>query len=276
MKKLTLLLPVLLCALTVVSAQAQRLNIPPSEKTLKKIEANITNAIAKARREHQTRAQQDQKHYCCACGQEITEAAQHCAATEYTGLCSDHCDKAAETAPGAYVPHCAACGEEIREEAQHCAATEYTGLCSVSPVKPSRQAPPADPAVCPVCGHAYTIDEKYHGVEHVCPVKQTSAQRGGNGGEPESEPVFIECGEPARQGMNGGEPETEYFVNEEESVQQANGGEPQLPGYTELDQEVLLQARKRLQADYKAHNGRAQHSLGYYYKQVLSEQKSAK
>lgn len=283
MKKLSFLLPVLLCAFLSAPAAAQTLNLPLSEKTSKKIDADITRAIAKAREQHQARVQkslQDMSHACCenlctatqSPRSEVCDKAKEC--TENATLCTDTCDKAHE---GHAAVCCAACGERIADPAQHCAATGYTGLCSPSaePVRP--ETTPAVPSVCPVCGHEYTIDEKYHGAEHRCTPKTKQVYRGGNGGEPETDPVFIESGAPVNPGMNGGEPETEYFsVQEEERFQVANGGEPQTPSYVEINPNILHQAEARLQADRDAHDGRAQHSLGYYYHQVLSEQNANK
>ena len=66
---------------------------------------------------------------------------------------------------------CCRCGEEIYA-GQHCAATGYTSLCTAQEYEP---APRTDstPSVCPKCGENYTIDEKYHGVKHVCTPKTT-------------------------------------------------------------------------------------------------------
>lgn len=240
MKKLSFLLPALLCAFMSAPAAAQSLNLPLSEETSKKIDADITRAIAKAREEHQARIQkflQDMSHACCenvctatqAPSPEVCDKAKEC--TEKFTPCTDICDKSAEDKA---VIRCAACGEEILDPAQHCAATGYTGLCSPSaePVRP--ETTPAVPSVCPVCGQEYTIDEKYHGAEHRCTPKTKQLYRG------------------------------------------ANGGEPQTPSYVEINPDILHQAEARLQADRDAHDGRAQHTLGYYYHQVLSEQNANK
>ena len=63
---------------------------------------------------------------------------------------------------------CAYCGEEMIESPQHCFATDGIGICSEQR-KTSDNTPQTVPDnFCPVCGHQYTVDEKYHGVKHVC------------------------------------------------------------------------------------------------------------
>lgn len=70
-------------------------------------------------------------------------------------------------------PVCAACGEKITDPHQHCKATGSTGLCSTATAPVAKTGTEEEtPSVCPTCGHVYTIDEKYHGVEHVCPAQK--------------------------------------------------------------------------------------------------------
>ncbi|MGN0017236.1 MAG: hypothetical protein ACI37O_07870 [Candidatus Avelusimicrobium sp.] len=70
-------------------------------------------------------------------------------------------------------PVCAACGEKITDPYQHCKATGCTGLCSTAAVPAGKtNAAEATPSVCPTCGHVYSVDEKYHGVKHVCPAQK--------------------------------------------------------------------------------------------------------
>ena len=70
-------------------------------------------------------------------------------------------------------PVCAACGEKITDPYQHCQATGCTGLCSTATAPVTTTGTEEEtPSVCPTCGHVYTIDEKYHGVEHVCPAQK--------------------------------------------------------------------------------------------------------
>ena len=160
------------------------------------ISAAIERAAIKAVRQHQQKV-------CCRCGEEIY-AGQHCAATGYTSLCTAQKSKPASYAdssvpsvcpkcgenytidekyhgvkhvctpkntPAEKAPVCCRCGEEIYA-GQHCAATGYTSLCTAQEYEP---APRTDstPSVCPKCGENYTIDEKYHGVKHVCTPKTT-------------------------------------------------------------------------------------------------------
>lgn len=70
-------------------------------------------------------------------------------------------------------PVCAACGEKITEPYKHCTATGCTGLCSPAAAPVTKTGTEEEtPSVCPICGHVYTIDEKYHGMEHVCPAQK--------------------------------------------------------------------------------------------------------
>lgn len=171
-------------------------------------------------------------------------------------------------------PICQACGEEIKEPHQHCAATEYTGVCT--PALPAKDKQPAvAPCVCPRCGQEYTIDEKYHDVPHKCP--QNAIPRGGNGGEPETDPIFVGTDASTQTGGNGGEPETEYFyVVSEDPENSGNAGEPEGNYYLEVDMEGLQQAEALLKADRDEHEGQAQHTLEYYYKKVLSAKANQK
>lgn len=129
-------------------------------------------------------------------------------------------------------------------------------------------------SLCPKCHKAYTIDEKYHGVQHEC--------SGGNGGEPETGWYFVEIATPASTSPNGGEPETEFFCVHASEASAAEGGEPQAPFFCEVDVDALYRAEELLQADRDAHDGYAVHTLEYYYEQTAgkapakNDQKTAK
>lgn len=70
-------------------------------------------------------------------------------------------------------PVCAACGEKITDPHQHCKATGSTGLCSTATAPVAKTGTEEEaPSACPICGQAYSVDEKYHGVEHVCPAQK--------------------------------------------------------------------------------------------------------
>ena len=139
-----------------------------------------------------------QKRTCAYCGKEICSQGQHCAAKGYTSLCRatktqvqplsncapSHCSVCGEqltideryhgvkhvckTQPKDTAAHCAFCGKEILGQGQHCQARGSVALCS--PSKQELTAPAANSAssVCPICGEQLTIDERYHGVKHVC------------------------------------------------------------------------------------------------------------
>ncbi len=237
--KRIILLPVFLFVLSAhVNAWEIDTKLPLDKKTSDKIAQKLNRAIAKAA----------QAHYHTASAPARTAEAQ-------TAVCH-------------------LCGENIESPAQHCAATDYTGLCSPAPA-PTRTQAPTQESVCPQCGREYTIDETYHGIPHQCtaPAK-ADCKRSGNGGEPETDPVFVECDEPAQTGGNGGEPATEYFyVAGEEAGQGGNGGEPEGTYYQEVDTHVLQQAKALLQADRAEHGGQAKHTLEYYYKQAAAKAK---
>lgn len=82
---------------------------------------------------------------------------------------------------------CAACGEKITAPYQHCKATGYTGICAPKTAASEKAGTEkGTPDVCPGCGQAYTIDEKYHGVKHVCPAQEKAE-------------VCASCGNPITQ-----------------------------------------------------------------------------
>ena len=180
---------VLLAALIAVPAFAQT-----EKQTVSKVAKAVEQAALKAR-------QKAQQKICAYCGEEITERYQHCSAQGYAGICSPtkndckapkssapasrcpkcgeeltideryhgvehHCKDNAQTT--AQKPVCAYCGEEITSQGQHCSAQNYISLCSQSK-KHQRKVKSETPASrCPKCGKKLTIDERYHGVEHVC------------------------------------------------------------------------------------------------------------
>lgn len=176
---------------------------------------------------------------------------------------------------------CISCGQTIADASQHCSAKDGTGLCSAHADNAATNEPSAETGTCPACGQAYTIDEKYHGVPHVCtPAKKAkkcdNSVTGGNGGEPECGVIFIESPEQEEyRGGNGGEPETNFFfvISEDENASLGgNGGEPEGPYYQEIDEDAFNEAEKLWRADKKA-NGKPKHSMEYYYKQVTSKKK---
>ena len=180
---------VLLAALIAVPAFAQT-----EKQTVSEVAKAVEQAALKAR-------QKAQQKICAYCGEEITERYQHCSAQGYAGICSPtkndckapkssapasrcpkcgeeltideryhgvehHCKDNAQTT--AQKPVCAYCGEEITSQGQHCSAQNYISLCSQSK-KHQRKVKSETPASrCPKCGKKLTIDERYHGVEHVC------------------------------------------------------------------------------------------------------------
>ena len=98
-------------------------------------------------------AQTAQQNYCPHCGQEYTVDEKYHGVKH---ICKEH------------KKVCAYCGEEMIEYPQHCFATDGIGICSEQR-KTSDNTPQTVPDnFCPVCGHQYTVDEKYHGVKHVC------------------------------------------------------------------------------------------------------------
>ena len=247
MKKIYILLAILITAGIALPATAQD------------ITNTVTRAVVSAEKSHKQHAPAVTP-VCAACGEKITDRYQHCPATGYTGLCSaqpaQDTRAYTEEDPSPVCPICghlytfderyhdvkhvcpekkahkicAVCGEEITDPAQHCKATDYTGLCT--PVKPTQPAPKqADgkSTVCPRCHQTYTIDEMYHGVPHSCPA-----------GKKSSGPT---------------------------------DGEPQGPTFQEIDEPVLYQAEALLQADRDAHDGNPEHTLEYYYKQLISKRK---
>ena len=82
-------------------------------------------------------------------------------------------DPNAEAAAKAHT--CYRCGKSFRA-GQHCSETGYTALCANSPeqeqalqqAEEERIQKAAENSVCPKCGKAYTIDERYHHVTHIC------------------------------------------------------------------------------------------------------------
>ncbi len=319
MKKNYILLAVLF-ACAAIPAAAQSFKMPLSDKKLTDINNKVTRSISRAAEDYRRnarknpdalppQARQDAAHatpveVCTRCGEAITSAYQHCTATHCTGLCGKQPDKAAPQAkkdiPASHpvicpdcgetytideqyhgIEHvcthkhevCAACGEKITSATQHCTAKNHAGLCSTKKEQNPAAKQTEEPAsACPDCGHPYMIDEKYHGTEHRCAVN-----RGGNGGEPECGPIFVSCGEPVQAGGNGGEPETDFFCVYDDSGEVGpTGGEPQTPYMQEVDPGAITQAEALLQADRDAHNGKAQHSLEYYYKQVVSHKNAKK
>ncbi|WP_428078602.1 hypothetical protein [Candidatus Avelusimicrobium alvi] len=223
------------------------------------VSAAIERAAVKAARDHRA-------SLCPKCHKAYTID------EKYHGV-KHECDAKAKTADKKACT-CCACGEEITSAGQHCPAAGYTSLCSAS-AEQNRQTAPCDTqTVCPKCHKAYTIDEKYHGVQHEC--------SGGNGGEPETGWYFVEIATPASTSPNGGEPETEFFCVHASEASAAEGGEPQAPFFCEVDVDALYRAEELLQADRDAHDGYAVHTLEYYYEQTAgkapakNDQKTAK
>ena len=86
------------------------------------------------------------------------------------------CNPADPNAEAAAKAHtCYRCGKSFRA-GQHCSETGYTALCANSPeqeralqqAEEERIQKAAENSVCPKCGKAYTIDERYHHVTHIC------------------------------------------------------------------------------------------------------------
>lgn len=167
----------LICSLLLTACLA----IPAAAQANKSLTAAVSRQALQAQQKHHAVR-------CAACGEEITHEYQHCSATDYTGLCVPGAPQKNNT-----TPVCAACGEEMPDRYQHCAATDYTGLCSAS-AQSVQEDGPADniPSVCPLCGNHYTIDEKYHGQTHQCPVSE-------NGNETQEvtfdDPSILYCAE---------------------------------------------------------------------------------
>lgn len=155
--------------------------------------AKFTKALEKA-------ALNAKKNTCIYCGKAITAPGQHCSAQGYVGLCSTQkaepqkdtveapathcpvcgeklsiderfhgakhvCPKSEETA----APVCAYCNKSIESAHQHCAAQGYAGLCSPEKAETQKYTSDAPASICPVCGEKLSIDERFHGVKHVCP-----------------------------------------------------------------------------------------------------------
>ena len=156
---------------------------------------------------HECAAQENSVNRCARCGQKVFPG-QHCAAVDYTELCSDSApvqEKQEEINEGllhqaeallqhdrdihnGYSKHdlnyyynllkneqktariCARCGQDLLP-GQHCAAADYTNLCSDSAPVQEKQGAKAAASHCKKCGAQYTIDEKYHGVKHNCPAE---------------------------------------------------------------------------------------------------------
>lgn len=268
MKNTYTLLAVLVAVCTALPAAAQ-------ENLTNKVKRAAVNA-EKAHRQHQLDDKAKNPDtpavpVCAACGEEITSAYQHCQASGSTAICSPVPAPAAKSGteeetpfacsvcghvysidekyhdvkhvcPGQKAaPVCAACGEETVESHQHCKATAYTGLCTPAKDKPSAAA---------------------------------KTYNGPTGGEPECGVIFIESSEPAVQhGPTGGEPETNFFfvISENDDAVGPTGGEPQSPWLEEINEAALQQAQQLWQTD-RAANGHPEHTLEYYYKQVISGQ----
>lgn len=150
---------------------------------------------------------------------------------------------------------CTVCGNTITTDHQHCPATNNTALCTTNDATEntrSAQAEDTVPSVCPICGHLYTIDEKYHGVEHECP---------------HHTPTCAVCGEEIVTSYQHC-PATDYTglctcTNEDPSQHQAK------PQTNINKEEALKKAQALWNADLSA-NGHPEHTLEYYYEQVIS------
>lgn len=204
MKKITLLLTILLVACVGVKAQGL-INAFP-----------ITIPVLRALKQKTLEA--ERRQVCQNCGKEITHQGQHCEATKSTGLCvpaevptAQAPTVPAEEAATPYVKaqdgivfinanithcpqcgqeltiderfhgvehickkntsgkvYCHRCGEEITHPGQHCDAAQGTALCSAEPEEKPKADTHFPPTHCDKCGQELTIDERFHGVEHVC------------------------------------------------------------------------------------------------------------
>ena len=156
----------------------------------------LEQQAAKAARKHN----QAQAAVCAYCGEKIRYIYQHCSAQGSVGLCST--EKAAPQADTASAPaeNCPICGEKltiderfhgakhvcpevkpgpggvcfyckqsIETTHQHCPAQGSVGLCSDTEIKTQTEATAAPEECCPICGERLTVDERFHGVKHVCP-----------------------------------------------------------------------------------------------------------
>lgn len=200
----------------------------------------------------------------------------------------------------AVTPVCAACGEKITDRYQHCPATDYTGLCTTQTAQNERTYTAEEtPAVCPTCGHIYTFDERYHNFEHICPGHE-AAEVCIHCGEKITDPAqhcqamdFAGLCTPVKPTQS-----TPQKTDNREAVcprchqtytidemyhgvphscpagKKSSGptdGEPQGPTFQEINEPVLYQAEALLQADRDAHDGNPEHTLEYYYKQLISK-----
>lgn len=153
---------------------------------------------------------------------------------------------------------CTACGNPITTDHQHCPATDNTALCTThDATENTRSFHEEDlvPSICPICGHVYSIDEKYHGVEHVCP---------------DTTPTCAACGEeivtsyqhcPATNYTGLCTPaHDEHASHDQQAPTQKTNGK---------NKQALQKAQALWEADL-ATNGHPEHSQEYYYEQVIS------
>ena len=169
MKKISTLLLVLTAFVFAAPTFAQTQDPHAKENWAKNVSAAVERAAVKAVREHKASV-------CDKCGHVYTID------EKYHGV-KHECAKAE-----AAKPVCARCGQEVRA-GQHCSATDYTTLCSAQKEQPASTRSEEN-SVCAKCGHAYTIDEKYHGVKHECAQAE------------EAKPVCVRCGEEVRPGQH--------------------------------------------------------------------------
>ena len=80
---------------------------------------------------------------------------------------------------------CQNCKEKV-QPGKHCPATDYTATCTSSCAANTDSASAQEmPACCPKCHKPYTIDERYHGVQHHCDSTNQSVAK----------PVCCRCGQ---------------------------------------------------------------------------------
>lgn len=233
MKKTYILLAVLLAVCTAFPAVAQtRKTLSDAKDT--KITNQVTRSIARAARAHRKQHQPDAPLQKAKQDTLISPICVHCGnIIEMEGQrCPDDPDMHCMPASesDAKAHTCYRCGKRFRE-GQHCSAADYNALCANSPEQ-ERQLEQAEQE------RKAAAEKARH-----CP----------------------KCGE-------------EYSVDEiyhgEKHVcdepQTDNAQKKDSSSLTEIDPGALHQAEALLQADRDAHSGYPEHTLEYYYQQVIS------
>ena len=212
-----------------------------------------------AKLQRQIQVQQKKHHKaakCRWCGNQITDLSRRCPADPDV-YCSPVPNPGNET--------CYRCGQKFTR-GQKCPETQYYRFCAanyhqvdaiqreqnfVSKEDRAARKAKAQENRCPKCGEEYDVDVLYHDVAHRCAAQAN---------EPKQEAATSANEKAALNHSNF------RYQHEHEFIE-----EPEMDALYELDPAFTTQAETLLQKDRDDHNGRAEHSFEYYYKQVANQ-----